>query len=188
MVPERPSGAQAKRRCHNRTVKTTRFVSVVLGLYASLVSAQTCVDITKIDPPNLTIHAAQRTFAFHNGVAENGPLEQVPVGGQTELRHEWKAQIENDNIVRPASDVVIRFLLINDSHETGSGNRIYLIGLRCSGGKLEQVFLRDGLSLTVERLDATGVTVGLTVNQGDSTRKHWLYAWDGHRYVLSSTQ
>jgi len=161
---------------------------VVLGVYASLVAAQTCDDITKLDVPNLTIQAAQRTFAFHNGVAENGPLEQVSIGGQTGSRHEWRAAIEKDTIVRPSPDAVVRFLLINDSHETGSGNRFYLIGLRCSGGKLEQVFLREGLSLTVDRLDAIGVTVGLTVNQGDSTRKHWLYKWDGHRYVLSSTQ
>lgn len=83
-----------------------------------------------------------------------------------EMRHEWKAEIEKDTIVRPSSDAVVRFLLINDSHETGSGSRFYLIGLRCSGGELEQVFLRDGLSLTVDRLDTIGVAVGLTVNQG----------------------
>ena len=188
MLPDRPSGAQAKRRCHNQAVKTSRFASAVLVLYASLVAAQTCDDITKLDVHNLTIHAAQRTFAFHNGVAESGPLEQVPAGGKMEMRHEWKAEIEKDTVVRPASDVVVRFLLINDSHETGSGWRYYLIGLRCSEGRLEQVFLRDGMSLTVDRLDASGVDVGLTENPADSPRKQWLYTWDGHRYVLSSTQ
>ena len=110
------------------------------------------------------------------------------MGGQTELRHEWKAEIEKDTIVRPAPDAVVRFLLIDNSHETGSGWHYYLIGFRCSGGKLEQVFLRDGMSLTVDRLDATGVTVELAETLGDSTRKHWLYTWDGHRYVLSSTK
>lgn len=151
-------------------------------------SSVTCDDITKADLHNLTIHAAQRTFAFHNGIAENGPLEQVLIGGQPELRYEWKAEIQKDTIVRPAADVAVRFLLIDDSHETGSGWRLYLIGLRCFNGRLQQVFLREGLSLTVDRLDASGVSVGLTVNQGDSARKHWLYTWDGHRYVLSSQQ
>jgi hypothetical protein len=188
-------------------VKTTRGAIVVLGMFASLASAQqadptartqpalqnltssvTCNDITKLDVHNLTIHAAQRIFVFHNGVAENGPLEQVSIGGQTESRHEWKAEIERDTIVRPSSDAVVRFLLIHDSHQTGSGWRYYLIGLRCSEGRLEQVFLRDGMSLTVDQLDAAGVDVGLTENPGDSTRKQWRYTWDGDRYVLSSTQ
>jgi hypothetical protein len=182
------SGVQPKPWCHNQAVKTSRFAIAVLVLYASLVVAQTCDDITKLDLPNLRIHAGQRTFAFHNGVAQHGLLEQVPMGGQMESRHEWRAEIEKDAIVRPASDAVIRFLLIHDSHQTGSGWRYYLIGLRCSEGRLEQVFLRDGMSLTVDRLDAAGVDVGLVENPGDSTRKQWLYTWDGHRYVLSSTQ
>src|ERR1017187_7273976 len=188
MLPDRPSGAQVNRRCHNQAVNTSRFAIAVLVLYASLVVAQTCDDITKLDLPNLTIQAGQRTFAFHHGVAQHGPLEQVSIGGQTESRHEWKAEIERDTIVRPSSDAVVRFLLIHDSHQTGSGWRYYLIGLRCSEGRLEQVFLRDGMSLTVDRLDAAGVDVGLAENPADSTRKQWLYTWDGHRYVLSSTQ
>jgi hypothetical protein len=188
-------------------VKTTAFITVVVGVFASLAAAQderlpspaqlpsqstisraTCNDITKTDFRNFTVHTAQRTFAFHDGVAKNGPLEETPTNGAAERQHEWKAEIQNDTVVRPSADAVVRFLLIHDSHDTGSGWRLYLIGFRCSDGKLEQVFHRDGMSLSVDRLDAIGVTVGLTEGHGNSHRKLWSYTWDGHTYALSSTQ
>lgn len=188
-------------------MKKRAFAIMVMGLAASIAataqsdtparaaratqsatSGAICDDITKLDLRNLTLQTGDRSFAFHNGVAKSGPLEQIPVGGQVESRRQWKAEIEQDTVVHPASDAVVRFLLINDSHETGSGWRYYLLGLRCTNGKLEKVFHREGLSLSVDRLDDTGVTVGLTDGDGAPTRKRWLYTWDGQRYVLASTQ
>jgi hypothetical protein len=147
-----------------------------------------CDDITKLDFRNLNFRAAGRILAFHNGVAESGPSEQISVAGQADSRHEWKAEIEQDSVLRPTADVSVRFLLIHDSHQTGSGWRFYLLGFRCSGGKLEEVFHREELSLSVERLDATGVTVGMVAKDGGSNREYWQYNWNGQRYVLASKQ
>ena len=70
------------------------------------------------------------------------------------MRREWKAEIEQETIVPPDSDVVVRFLLLHDSHETEA---------------------------KVERLDSTAVAVGLIEEYGNPTLEHWSYVWDGHR-------
>ncbi len=147
-----------------------------------------CDDVTKLDFRNLVLRTAQRTFAFHNGIAVHydSPPEQDPEHSQPD----WKAEIEKDSAIQPAPSVVVRFLLIHDSHETGSGWRYYATGLRCSGGKLQEVFHRDGLSLRVDRLDSTTISIGLNLTPGAPIRKHWSYTWDRNtsKYVLSSTQ
>ncbi len=147
-----------------------------------------CDDVTRLDFGNLTIRTAGRTFAFRNGVAVN--LDLPTEHNDEHSPPDWKAEIEKDAVVRPAPNVVVRFLLIHDSHETGSGWRYYLTGLRCSSGKLQEVFHRDGLSLGVDRLDSTAITVGLNVAPGEAIRKHWSYIWNrrASKYVLSSTQ
>jgi hypothetical protein len=148
-----------------------------------------CDDVTKLDVRNLVIRTAQRTFAFHNGIAVNYdslPPEQDSAHSQPD----WKAEIEKDSVIQPAPSVVVRFLLIHDSHETGSGWRYYATGLRCSGGKPLEVFHRDGLSLRVDRLDSTTISIGLNVTPGEPIRKYWSYIWDPNtsKYVLSSTR
>ena len=147
-----------------------------------------CDDVTKLDSGNLTIRTAQRTFTFHNGIAVS--YEDPTETDKEHFPPDWKAEIEMDTIIQPAPDVVVRFLLIHDSHETGSGWRYYATGLRCSGGRLQEVFHRDGASLSVDRLDSTTINVGLNVTPGDPIRKYWSYTWDRDtsKYVLSSTQ
>jgi hypothetical protein len=147
-----------------------------------------CEDVTKLDFRNLVIRAGHRTFAFHNATAVNydrPPEEQDPEHSQPD----WKAEIEKDSVIHPEPDVVVRFLLIHDSHETGSGWRYYAMGFRCSGGKLQQVFHLDGMSLSVDRLDSTTISVSLNVTPGKPIRKHWSYSWDRgtSKYILSST-
>jgi len=127
-----------------------------------------CEDVAKLDVSNQTIRTAHRTFAFHNGIAVNsdGSVER------------WKATIEKDSVIRPAPDVVVRFLLIHDSHEMGSGWRYYATCLRCANGEIQEVFHRDGLSLRVDNLDSTAIQVSLMATPGDPIRKHWSYVWD----------
>ena len=145
--------------------------------------SQTCTDITNLDVRNTTLQVAGRTFVFHNGVAKKGPLESVPNGNEKELRHEWKAAIEQDTVVRPAPDTTIRFLLIDDSHETGSGWRFYLVGFRCYEGQLQQVFSKQGLTLKIDHLDASGVTIR-RVEQGNTAPTVVTYVWNGKQYKL----
>ncbi len=147
-----------------------------------------CDDVTKLDFRNLIVRTAQRTFTFQNGIAVN--YDVPPDQDAEHSQPDWKAEIVKDNVMQPASNVVVRFLLIRDSHETGSGWRYYATALRCSGGKLQEVFHRDGLSLRVDRLDSTMIGIGLHVTPGQPKEKHWSYTWDRNtsRYVLSSTQ
>ena len=149
---------------------------------------QRCDAVMKLDFENLPVHTARRKFAFRNGVAVNFDLP--PERSDRESPPDWKARIEKDTVVQPAPDVVVRFLLIHDSHVTGSGWRYYLTGLRCSSGKLQEVFHRDGLSLGIERLDSTSIIISLNGTPGDAVRKRWSYTWDrsASKYVLSSTQ
>jgi hypothetical protein len=146
-----------------------------------------CDDVTKLDVRNLMIRTAQRTFAFHNGIAVN--YDWPPDQDTDYSKPDWKAEIEKDSVIQRAPNVVVRFLLIDDSHATGSGWRFYLSGFRCSGGKLQEIFHRDGMSLRVDRLDSTTLSVSLNVIPGEPTRKHWSYTWDRNtsQYVLLST-
>src|SRR5260370_23518003 len=159
-----------------------------LDASSNQIPALRCDDVTKLDFRNLVIRTAHNTFAFHNGIAANydSPPELAPEHSQPD----WKAEIVKDSILQPEPGVVVRFLLIHNSHETGTGWRYYATGLRCSGGKLEEVFHRDGLSLGVDRLDSTTISIGLNVTPGEPIRKHWSYTWDRStsKYVLSSTQ
>src|ERR1700730_14904332 len=112
---------------------------------AAAIAQQECEDVTKLDVRNQTIRTAQRTFAFHDGIAVN--YDSPPDQDAKHSQPDWKATIEKDCIIQPAPNVVVRFLLIHDSHETGSGWRYYATGLRCSSGEMQEVFQRDGLSL-----------------------------------------
>jgi hypothetical protein len=160
-------------------MQAVRRVLIIALIAVTTASAQQrCEDITKLDVRNQTIRTAQRTFVFHEGIALNqdGPLEL------------WKAAIEKDIVVEPAPNVVVRFFVIHDSHETGSGWRYYATGFRCSGGEMHEVFHRDGLSLTVDRIDSTVINVSSMVTPGAASRKHWSYTWDRSAsiYALSS--
>jgi hypothetical protein len=161
----------------------------IIAIMAAVASAQRCDDVTKLDVRNLAIRTALRTFAFHSGIAvsDDGyrdPPEQDPGSSQPD----WIAEIEKDSIIRPAPGIVVRFLLIHDSHQTGSGWRYCATAVRCSHGKLQEVFHRDGASLSVDRLDSTAISVGLNTVPGKPVRKHWSYTWDRSvsKYVLSS--
>ena len=144
-----------------------------------------CEDVTKIDFKNLTIRVTRnRIFAFHNGIALNwDDLDDVT------RDPDWEAEIRQDTTVHPTPDENVRFLMIQDTHIRGTGWRLYLIGYRCSNGKLQEVFHREGLSLGIDQLDSSEVTVGLNPIDNKPIRKHWQYVWDRDksRYVVRST-
>jgi hypothetical protein len=142
-----------------------------------------CTDIKAVDFKNTTIQYGTRTFAFHDGVALNYDMPEVS------RVPDWKAEIIRDQTVEPTAGTYIRFLLIEDNHETGSGSYNYLIGFRCSAGKVSEVFRRKGISLGLDRLDDSGVTVGLNPIYGKLVRKHWAYVWDREtqKYRISSS-
>jgi hypothetical protein len=142
-----------------------------------------CDSVRTIDFNNLTISCGDRTFAFNDGTALNydRPGESGPP--------DWKAEFERDTVVEPTPGVSVRFLLIHDSHETGSGWRYHLVAYRCSNGTLQQVFHRDGLSLKIDHLDSSTITVSLNPVPGQTVTTHWSYVWDQQRstYGLVST-
>jgi hypothetical protein len=153
-------------------------------------SAIRCGDIRRLDFKNLTIHSGSRTFAFNNGTAAN---YDSPLESEQERKPDWRAEIKRDTVVQPDPNVSVRFLVIHDRHETGSGWRYFISGYRCSDGELREVFHRDGLSLTIDRLDSTGINVsslvGVNPTTGQKVRKWWSYIWDRSRskYVIRST-
>ena len=143
-----------------------------------------CDDVTELDFKSLAVRTSRRTFAFQNGIAANW---DGLMGQDTEhTQPDWKAEIEKDSIIQSAPDVIVRFLVIHDSHRTGTGWRYYVTGLRCSGGKLQEVFHRDGMSLRVDRLDSTAIGISLDVAPGEPTR-HLSFTWDRNtsQYTLS---
>ena len=146
-----------------------------------------CGDVTKLDVRNLTIRTAQREFAFHNGIAIDFDGYEDRTAGPP--KPDWEAEIVGDKVIHPAPNVTVRFLVIHDSHETGSGWQIYLTGFLCEDGKLKEVFHRNGMSLDTDRVDSTAIVVSLNVVPGKPIRKHYSYTWDVNtsKYVLSAT-
>jgi hypothetical protein len=148
-----------------------------------------CSDLSTLDFKNLTVTVTGRTFAFHYGKATNSdsPGDEKP---------DWEATIEKDSMVSPAPGVETRFLLIDDSHVTGTGSWLYLVGFRCEptnsrlhAGYLQRVFESKALSLSVERLDGRSVVVSTQPFPGKPTKKHFSYKWKSGtgKFVLRRT-
>ena len=133
-----------------------------------------CQDVTKLDFKNLTISRANRIFAFNDGIALNYDTPETDRSAPPD----WEAEVKWESVVHPTSGIKIRFLLIHDSHLTGSGWNYWLVGYKCSDGSLEQVFSLDGLSLEVDGLDDSGVVVSKMLTSGSSVRTYWSYFWD----------
>ncbi len=142
-----------------------------------------CHDVTRLDFKNLTISRGKRIFAFKDGVAHNYEIPEIEKSGPPD----WNAEIERDTVVHPIPDVTLRFLLIKDSHLTGTGWNFWLVGYSCSNGHLRQVFSRDGLSLEIERLDNSGIVVSKLLKYGSPIKTRWSYIWEKaqSKYVLA---
>ncbi len=135
-----------------------------------------CQDVTKIDFENVTISAGKLIFAFRDAIALAYEMPEIEKSGPPD----WKAEIQRDTVVHPASGTTVRFLLIYDSHLTGSGWNYWLVGYKCSDGHLQQVFSREGLSFRVERLEDSVVVVSKLQTHGSLIRTPWSYVWDHH--------
>jgi hypothetical protein len=137
-------GDSMKRRTPSETL-IVLILAYMITLPGATAAILHCDDVTTLDFGNLTIASGTRKFVFKDGTALNHDAK----GDSSDA--DWKAEIARDTVVQPAPGVTVRFLLIHDSHMTGSGWRYYLLGYCCSNSKLQEVFRRDGLSLEVER-------------------------------------
>ena len=143
-----------------------------------------CDDVTELDLKNLAVQdvpAYVRLSKWHRGELGRVNGSRYRAYPTRLESRDWK-----DSIIQSAPDVIVRFLVIHDSHRTGTGWRYYVTGLRCSGGKLQEVFHRDGMSLRVDRLDSTAIGISLDVAPGEPTR-HLSFTWDRNtsQYTLS---
>ena len=112
-------------------------------------AASSCSDIRLLNTKNATLQSGSRVFRFRSGTAVN---YDDPPPGVNDPKPDWIAEIEQDQVVQPEVGVELRFVMIHDSHETGSGWRYYLSGFQCSGGRLREVFHRDGMSLSIDEM------------------------------------
>jgi len=163
-------------------MKQAVIVSILLLAVAASAMGQNPVadwsDIATLDFKNATVTTTGRTFAFQDGTAYNSDTP----GNE---KSDWEATIEKDTTVSPAPGVKTRFLLIADSHLTGTGAWLYLMGFRCEPlnshsptGHFLKVFEMKALSLSVERLDDNRVVVSIHPFSGKPTTKHFAYKWD----------
>lgn len=152
------------------------------------VGKDTCADVRVLDVNNLTFESGKYLFTFHRGKAHSW---DSPDQGSEQEKPDWQAKIERDKIVSPALGIRIRFLLIDNIHETGTGWHYHLVGFRCaplnstSDQRLLKVFDRQGMSLRVENLDDHSVTISVATVRDKPTREHWLYEWDTTKEAFS---
>lgn len=139
-----------------------------------------CVAIENVDFQNASFESGGHVFSFHHGKAFSRDCENCE---QQEPRPDWEATIEKDILVSPSPGMEVRFLLVHDVHQTGTGWWYYLMGFRCapsaeaSGAKpLLKVFDRKAMFLRVEELTDRNVKVSVVVGKG--VKRHYMYAWD----------
>ena len=139
-----------------------------------------CSDFATLDVKNMTVKSLGRVFVFRRGKAYNFDLPEYEAN-----KPDWEATIEKDTTVSPAPGVAVRFLLINDSHLTGSGWQFYLIGLRCApsnsatgAAQLQNVFEVRAMSLSVKELDNDGIIFTTHPIYRKPATKYFSYKWD----------
>jgi len=181
--------------------KSIALMLILVSICATALAAQ-CTDIAKVDFANRTLTgagipqtaapgkstfsspAAEQVFHFHHGVS----LEYK--GGK---KPAWRTTIQQDVVVKPERSVTIRFLTLFRNHLTGSGSWTYLVGLACSGGRVQQVFHSSGMFMRVAKISPERVQVSMPVWKPSdpaccpSARKELRYPWDPktHRYTLA---
>jgi hypothetical protein len=141
-----------------------------------------CTDIRKIALQNMRLDVGNAVFNFRNGVgSEFDELEPKTL--------EWEATLIEAITVDVAPDIPVRFVLIRNSHVSGSGWRFFLVGYRCLQGKMKQVFKREGLSLAIDKIDSQAVVVKLNTEPGTQSTKYFSYAWNDKtsKYELNSS-
>ena len=186
----------------------TKFIALVLTFIFICVaaSAAECTDIAKVDFANRTLTVAgiqqmvtpaesplggplaQQAFHFHHGVSleyEGGPGKKP----------DWQTTIRQDVAVKPEGFHTIRFLTLFRNHLTGSGSWTHLVGLTCSGGRIQQVFQVSERFMQVEEVTPEVVQISRRVWKPSdpaccpSARKKLRYTWDPRtdRYTLAHT-
>jgi len=70
------------------------------------------------------------------------------------------------------------------THTRLEADGCHLIGFGCSAGRIQELFQREGLSLTVDRVDSAAVALSQMEKTRDSKKFCWLYAWNGDRYAV----
>jgi hypothetical protein len=142
---------------------------------------RTCTDIRNIDFNNLKFESAGTVFSFHNGKAHS---RDCPDCATDSDKPDWEANIEQDKVITPSPNVSIQFLLVDNSHLTGTGSWIHVVGFRCVtadspvGSRLLKVFDRKGMSLQLERIDNQSVTLTMFTVPGKPIVEHFAYRWD----------
>jgi hypothetical protein len=156
-------------------------VIFLLGL-SSNAASQRCSDIGSVDFGNSTIQLKQSAevldseFRFQNGVFNK--MEEPP--GSVS----WRFEIIRDTIIRPDPNTAIRFVGIFGNHLTGTGSRDYLIGFRCSGGIVKNVFQQAGEGMRVISLSPHSLQLRFGVwKEADahccpSSEKNVRFTWD----------
>jgi hypothetical protein len=184
----------------------TKLLALMLILLAvcTIASAAECIDISKVDFANralvvggvqqavtpgestLSGRAAKQVFRFRHGVS-------LEYEGGNNKKPDWRTTIQHDVVVRPEGSRTVRFLTLFRNHLTGSGSWTYLVGLACSGGRIQQVFQSSGVFMRVAKITPKLVQISMPLWKPSdpaccpSARKELPYTWDErtHRYTLT---
>lgn len=158
-------------------------IGILLLVLTGSIAAQRCSNIASVDPQNSMIRTKQTRgildseFRFRNGVFDE--MEE-PSGTIVD----WHFQIVRDTLVRPEPHSTIRFIGILGDHLRGTGSRAYLIGLRCSGGVVENMFQQAGEGMRVISLSPHSLQLRFSVwKEADahccpSAERDVWFSWD----------
>ena len=176
-------------------------VVILVAVYTTALGAG-CMDITKVDFANRALRvagiaqaappgespfggpAAEQIFHFHHGVSLEYERDKKP---------DRQTTIQQDVAVKPERSLTLRFMILFRNYLTGSGSWTYLVGLACSGGRVQQAFQSSGIFMRVAKISPEWVHVSMAVCKPSdlaccpSARKELRYHWDlkTRRYTLA---
>jgi hypothetical protein len=148
------ASVETRRMIYNPALGTTLrlstpiTVAVLLLAVTNTVAAQHCSDIATVQFRNsvvTSVHDVDEPLKFKNGIFDGTPYS--PSSGV-----EWRYEIVRDTLVRPDAQTTIRFIEMFKNHLNGTGSWKYLVGFRCSGGMVTNVFQQAGAGMQVVSL------------------------------------
>jgi len=123
---------------------------------------ESCLDIERLNFNNRLIvfpespHTSH-IFRFHSGVFDTGDIVD------SRFVVDVHSMIERDVVLHPASNTTVRFIQIFETHVGGSGSCKYLLGYRCTSGKVRMIFHEFGEGMEVLKLSVSEIRLSLGV-------------------------
>ena len=128
-------------------------IAAVSSPAQSITAVTTCDSIDKVDFMNSELNFESSSMRFRDGRA-------CTSDGADPAACDWEHTVTLDKVLAPEPGLAVRLIIINSSHQTGSGMWGHVLLFECKGGKVTSPFNQSYLQgVKVENLGDKEVTL-----------------------------